>query len=64
MNLSLRFEPIVERRSMPIAPLTVAILGSFGDQNMHVIGGRQQQRMRFLPRRLCGLLLGNRGFPV
>lgn len=59
-NLALRFQPIIKRSPMPVAPLTVELMGPFCDQDMQVIAGRHRQRMLFLGLRSCGRLLGGR----
>jgi hypothetical protein len=60
----LRFEPIVECRLRPIAPLTVELMGSLGDQDVQILARRQRQGMRLLRRRPWELLLRCRCDPV
>lgn len=63
-DLPLRNEPIIERRSIPIPPLTVELIGPFCDQGLEVIAAGWRQRMRGLRRRFFGLLLfGGRRLP-
>ena len=54
-NLPFRFEPIIERRSIPVPSLTVELIGPLCDQDMQVFAWRQRQYVKFLRRRFLGI---------